>query len=72
MRKQRTDERDARLILDLLMTKCLPKIWVPKAVERDQRQLLWHRHKLVCLRKLWANQLDMLADLIALSNSCLD
>src|SRR5207248_9595457 len=45
VRKQKTDERDARLILDLLLAKRFPKIWVPTPTERDLRQLLWHRHK---------------------------
>jgi transposase len=52
VRKQKTDERDARLILDLLLAKRFPKIWVPTRDERDLRQLLWHRHKLVCLAAL--------------------
>ncbi len=61
MRKQKTDERDARLILDLLLAKRFPKIWVPTPAERDLRQLLWHRHKLVCLRTMLGNQLHFLA-----------
>jgi transposase len=61
VRKQKTDERDARLILDLLLTKRFPKIWVPTPAERDLRQLLWHRHKLVCLRTILGNQLHALA-----------
>jgi hypothetical protein len=52
VRKQRTDERDASLILDLLLSKRFPKIWVPTPAERDLRQLLWHRHKLVCPRTM--------------------
>src|SRR5216683_1892799 len=52
VRKQKTDERDALLILDLLLSKRFPKIWVPTPAERDLRQLLWHRHKLVCLRTM--------------------
>ena len=61
VRKQKTDERDARLILDLLLAKRFPRIWVPTPVERDLRQLLWHRHKLVCLRTMLGNQLHALA-----------
>ena len=61
VRKQKTDERDARLILDLLLAKRFPKIWVPTPAERDLRQLLWHRHKLVCLRTMVGNQLHALA-----------
>jgi transposase len=61
VRKQKTDERDALLILDLLLAKRFPKIWVPTPAERDLRQLLWHRHKLVCLRTTLGNQLHALA-----------
>ncbi|HYL63418.1 MAG TPA: IS110 family transposase [Candidatus Methylomirabilis sp.] len=61
VRKQKTDEREARLILDLLLAKRFPKIWVPTQVERDLRQLLWHRHKLVTLRTMLGNQLHFLA-----------
>src|ERR1700731_5432044 len=58
---QKTDERDARLILDLLLSKRFPKIWVPTPAERDLRQLLWHRHKLVRLRTMLGNQAHFLA-----------
>jgi transposase len=61
VRKQKTDERDARLILDLMLAKRFPRIWVPTPVERDLRQLLWHRHKLVGLRTMLGNQLHALA-----------
>jgi transposase len=61
VRKQKTDPRDALLILDLLLTKRFPRIWVPTPAERDLRQLLWHRHKLVCLRTMLGNQLHALA-----------
>lgn len=61
VRKQKTDERDARLILDLLLTNRFPRIWVPSAAERDLRQLLWHRHKLVRMRTMLGNQLHFLA-----------
>jgi transposase len=61
VRQQKTDERDAALILNLLLTNRFPKIWVPSAEERDLRQLLWHRHKLVRLRTMLGNQLHALA-----------
>jgi transposase len=61
VRKQKTDERDARLILDLMLTHRFPKIWVPTPAERDLRQLLWHRHKLVGMRTMLSNQLHFLA-----------
>ncbi len=61
VRKQKTDERDAQLILELLLTNRFPRIWVPTAAERDLRQLLWHRHKLVRMRTMLGNQLHALA-----------
>ena len=61
VRKQKTDERDALLILDLMLAKRFPRIWVPTPAERDLRQLLWHRHKFVCMRTMLGNQLHFLA-----------
>ena len=61
VRKQKTDQRDAALILDLLLTNRFPRIWVPTAAERDVRQLLWHRHKMVRMRTMLGNQLHFLA-----------
>lgn len=50
VRKQKTDRRDAAHILKLLMEGRFPKLWMPNAEERDLRQLLVHRHKLVSIR----------------------
>ena len=61
VRKQKTDARDAALILELLLSKRFPRIWVPTPTERDLRQLLWHRHKLVRFRTMLGNQLQFLA-----------
>jgi len=61
VRKQKTDERDAALILKLLLSNRFPRIWVPTPAERDLRQLLWHRHKLVGMRTMLGNQLHFLA-----------
>ena len=61
VRKQKTDERDAQLILELLLANRFPRIWVPTAAERDLRQLLWHRHKMVRMRTMLGNQLHFLA-----------
>ena len=61
VRKQKTDSRDALHILDLLMENRFPRIWIPTPGERDLRQLLWHRHKMVCLRTSVRNQLHALA-----------
>jgi transposase len=50
MRKQKTDRRDAAHILRLLVEERFPRLWMPTREQRDQRQLLIHRHKLVELR----------------------
>jgi len=39
-RKQKTDRRDANLLLELLEQERFPRIWVPTPAERDVRQLL--------------------------------
>ena len=61
VRKQKTDSRDALHILDLLLTNRFPRIWVPSPAERDVRQMLRHRHKLVGFRTSAMNQLHALA-----------
>src|SRR5215510_10994225 len=61
VRKQKTDSRDALHILDLLVSNRFPKIWVPSPEERDLRQMLRHRHKLVRFRTSVMNQLHALA-----------
>lgn len=61
VRKQKTDTRDALHILDLLLTNRFPRIWMPCAAERDVRQLVRHRHKLVGFRTSVMNQLHALA-----------
>jgi transposase len=61
VRKQKTDRRDAGHILRLLAEKRFPRIWVPDSEQRDQRQLLLHRHKLVQMRTRIKNELQHLA-----------
>jgi transposase len=61
VRQQKTDERDALHLLDLLLTHRFPRIWVPSPEERDARQLLQHRQKLVGMRTAVKNQLHGLA-----------
>ena len=61
VRKQKTDRQDAQLLLQLLMEKRFPKIWVPDAENWDLRQLLWHRHRLVQMRTRIMNQLHGVA-----------
>jgi transposase len=61
VRKQKTDRQDAQLLLKLLMEDRFPRIWVPDAANRDLRQLLWHRHRLVQMRTRVMNQLHVVA-----------
>lgn len=61
VRQQRTDRRDALHILDLLVKDDFPRIWTPSKQERDHRQLLLHRYKLVILRVRVKNELQHLA-----------
>lgn len=51
VRKQKTDRRDAQLLLQLLREDGFPRVWVPSWEQRDRRQLLLHRHKLVGMRR---------------------
>jgi transposase len=60
-RKQKTDREDARLLLRLLMEDRFPRIWVPSWDNRDLRQLLWHRHRMVQARTRIMNQLQAVA-----------
>jgi transposase len=61
VREQKTDRRDAALLLELLRQDRFPRIWVPTLEERDVRQLLAHRHKQVGARTRVKNQLQALA-----------
>jgi transposase len=61
VRKQKTDRQDAQLILRLLLEDRFPKIWVPSWENRDLRQLLWHRHRMVQARTRIMNQLQAVA-----------
>jgi transposase len=61
VRKQKTDRNDAALLLKLLLEDNFPRIWVPDPENRDLRQLLWHRHRLVQMRTPIMNQLQALA-----------
>jgi transposase len=61
IRKQKTDKRDAAHLLRLLLENRFPRIWIPSPAERDLRQLLRHRFKLICLRSSVKNQLHALA-----------
>jgi len=60
-RKQKTDREDARHILKLLLKDAFPRIWVASWENRDLRQLLWHRHRMVQARTRVMNQLQAVA-----------
>jgi transposase len=61
VKKRKTDREDARLLLRLMREDRFPKIWVPSPENRDLRQLLWHRHRMVQMRTRIMNQLQALA-----------
>ena len=61
VRKQKTDRRDAAHILKLLIEGRFPRLWMATAEQRDLRQLLIHRHKLVEIRTRVKNGLQHLA-----------
>ncbi len=60
-RKQKTDKRDARHILTLLVEDRFPAVWQPPEENQQTRQLLLHRCRLVRLRTRVMNQLDGMA-----------
>ena len=61
VRKQKTDRQDAQLILKLMLKDDFRRIWVPDWENRDLRQLLWHRHRMVQARTRVMNQLQAVA-----------
>jgi transposase len=60
-RKQKTDKRDARHILKLLLEERFPDVWLPPVENQELRQLLLHRCRLVRMRTQIRNQLDGMA-----------
>ena len=60
-RKAKTDKQDAELLMRLLLEKRFPRIWVPTVEQRDARQLILHRHRLVQTRTRAKNQLQAIA-----------
>jgi len=61
VRKHKNDRQDAELLLRLLVENRFPRIWVPSCENRDLRQLLWHRHRLVQTQTRLRNQLHAVA-----------
>jgi transposase len=60
VRKQKTDRRDAAHILKLLMEGRFPRLWRPSWEQRNVRQLLLHRHRLIEIRTRVKNGLQHL------------
>ena len=60
-RQQKHDKRDARLLVQLLAEGRFPRIWTPSSEQKDLRQLLIHRYKLVRIRAQVKNGLQHLA-----------
>ena len=61
VRKQKTDKRDAEHILKLVVEGRFPRLWTPDREQRDLRQLVLHRHKLVEIRSRVKNELQHLS-----------
>jgi transposase len=61
VRKQKNDRQDAELLLQLLVENRFARIWIPSPENRDFRQLLWHRHRLVQIRTRVKNRLQAIA-----------
>lgn len=61
VRKQKTDKRDAAHILKLVVEGRFPRLWTPDREQRDLRQLVLHRHKLVMIRSRIKNELQHLS-----------
>jgi len=61
VRRQRNDRFDAQHILKLMLENNFPRIWVPTPENRDVRQLVMHRHRLVGMRTRVMNQLQAIA-----------
>ena len=49
------------MLLKLLVEDRFPRIWVPSLENRDLRQLIWHRHRLVQMRTRAMNQIQATA-----------
>src|SRR5438270_1180397 len=60
VRKQKTDKRDAAHILKLLVEGRFPRLRTPDREQREPRQLVLHRPKLVLIRSRVKNELQHL------------
>ena len=60
-RRQKHDQRDAALLLKLLVENRFPSIWQPSKELLDLRELLLHRHQWVRMRTRIQNALQTIA-----------
>jgi transposase len=60
-RKTKTDQRDARHLLDLLKHDRFPAVWIPDPATRALRALVTHRMRLVRMRTMVKNGLHAIA-----------
>ena len=60
-RRQKNDQRDAQLLLDLLLHGDFPSVHVPSPASRDVLALLRYRHRLVRMRTMLRNGLQAVA-----------
>jgi len=60
-RRQKTDKRDARHILNMLVEDRFPVVWQPPVANDELRQLVLHRCRMVRMRTRVKNQLDSMA-----------
>ena len=60
-RRQKTDRRDAELILDLLLSDEFPRIYQPSPQSREVLRMLRYRHRLVKMRTMAKNSVPALA-----------
>ena len=58
---ERETQSITRCSTQLLLENRFPQIWVPSWENRDVRQLLWHRHRMVQARTRIMNQLQAVA-----------
>jgi hypothetical protein len=61
VKKLKYDREDARLLLRLMRENNFPQVRIPSPENRDLRQLLWPRHRMVQMRTRIMNQLQALA-----------
>jgi transposase len=61
VRKQKPDKRDAAHMLKLVVEGRFPRLWIADREQRDLRQLVLHRHKLVEIRSRVKNELQHLS-----------